>query len=42
MEEVNTAQVLSQNFWQTMVFSIEPLALIPHKRIELLRGNIDI
>jgi hypothetical protein len=42
MEVVNTAQVLSENFWKTMVFSIEPFALIPHNKMELLRGNIDI
>jgi len=41
MEEENTAQVLSQNFWQTMVFSIEPLAPLRHNKMELLRGNID-
>jgi hypothetical protein len=39
MKEVNTAQVLSQNFWQTMVFSIEPLALKPHNKMKLLRGT---
>jgi len=39
---VNTPQVPSPNSWQTMVFSIELFALIPHSKMELPKGNIGI